>query len=31
MGWEDAVREMETSWEGVKRDALNKLGWMRSA
>ena len=33
LGWEEVVRkerEMETSWEGVKRDALNRLGWRRS-
>jgi len=29
LGWEDVkkdLREMGTSWEGVKRDALNRLG-----
>jgi hypothetical protein len=30
MGWEatvrENVREIETSWEGVKREALNRLG-----
>ena len=35
MGWEDVVRkdlrEMGTSWEGVKREALNRLGWRRNA
>jgi hypothetical protein len=31
--WENDIktdlREMGTSWEGVKRVALNRLGWMR--
>ena len=31
MGWEDVIKktlkEMGTSWEGVKREALNRLGW----
>ena len=30
LGWEDVIKkdlkEMETSWEGVKREALNRLG-----
>ena len=34
LGWEEVVmkdlREMGTSWEGVKREALNRLGWRRS-
>jgi hypothetical protein len=33
MGWEDArkdLREMGTSWESVKREALKGLGWKRS-
>ena len=34
LGWEDAIKEdlkkMGTSWEGVKRKALNRLGWRRS-
>ena len=34
LGWEDIInkdlKEMETSWEGVKREALNRLGWRRS-
>ena len=34
MGWEDVInknlKEMGTSWEGVKREALNRLGWRRS-
>ena len=34
LGWEDVVekdfKEMGTSWEGVKREALNRLGWRRS-
>ena len=33
-GWEDVIkkecREMGTSWEAVKREALNRLGWRRS-
>ena len=33
-GWEDVIKkglkEMETSWEGVKREALNRLVWRRS-
>ena len=32
---EDVIKkgfgEMETSWEGVKREALNRSGWRRSA
>ena len=32
--WEDVInkdlREMGTSWEGVKRETLNRLGWRRS-
>ena len=31
LGWEDVIKknlkEIGTSWEGVKRDALNRLGW----
>ena len=34
LGWEDVLnkdlKEMGTSWEGVKREALNRLGWRRS-
>ena len=34
LGWEDVIKkdlkEMGTSWAGVKRDALNRLGWRRS-
>ena len=34
LGWEDVInkdlKEMGTSWEGVKREALNILGWKRS-
>ena len=34
MGWEDVARkdlkEMGTSLEGVKREALNRLGWKKS-
>ena len=34
LGWKDVInkdlKEMETSWEGVKREALNILGWRRS-
>jgi len=34
MGWENVVRkdlmEVGTSWEGVKRVALNRLRWRRS-
>ena len=34
MGLEEVVRkglrEMITSWEGVKREASNRLGWRRS-
>ena len=34
LGWEDVLNkdlnEMGTSWEGVKREALNRLGWRRS-
>jgi len=34
LGWEDAInkdlKEMGTSWEGVKSKALNRLGWRRS-
>ena len=33
MGWEDVINKylkgMGTSWEGVKREALNRLGWRR--
>ncbi|XP_065568986.1 uncharacterized protein LOC136032640 [Artemia franciscana] len=34
LGWEDVIKknikEMGTSWEGVKRKALNRLGWRKS-
>ena len=33
MGCKDVVRkdrEIETFWEGIKREALNRLGWRRS-
>ena len=34
LGWQDVIKkglkEMGTSWEGVKREALNRLGWSRS-
>ena len=34
LGWEDVInkdlKRMGTSWEGVKREALNRLGWRRS-
>ena len=34
LGWEDVIKkdlkEMGTSWEGLKRVALNSLGWRRS-
>ena len=34
LGWKDVtkkdLKEMGTSWEGIKRDALNRLGWRRS-
>jgi len=34
MGWEDVakknLKEMGIFWEGVKREALNRLGWRRS-
>jgi hypothetical protein len=34
LGWEGIIKkdleEMGTSWEGVKREALNRLGWRRS-
>ena len=34
LGWEDVInkdlKEMGTSWEGVNRKALNRLGWRRS-
>ena len=34
LGWEDVIKGdfkgMRTSWEGVKREALNTLGWRRS-
>ena len=33
MGWESVVgkhlKEMRASWEGVKTEALNILGWRR--
>ena len=32
--WKDVIkkdlRKMGTSWDGVKREALNRLGWRRS-
>ena len=34
LGWEDVInkdlKEMGTSWEGVRRETLNRLGWRRS-
>ena len=34
LGWEDVInkdlKEMGTSWEGVKWEVLNRLGWRRS-
>jgi len=34
LGWEDFIKknckEIGTSWEGVKREAVNGLGWKRS-
>ena len=34
LGWEDVInkdlKEMGTSWEGVKREVLHRLGWGRS-
>ena len=34
LGWEDVInkdlKEMGTSWEGIKREASNRLGWRRS-
>ena len=34
LGWEDVInkdlKEMGTSWEGVMRETLNRLGWRRS-
>ena len=33
MGWDDVrndSREIGTSWEGVKKETLNRLGWGRS-
>ena len=34
LGWEDIInkylKEIGTTWEVVKRDALNRLGWRRS-
>ena len=34
LGWETFtnkdLKEIGTSWEGVKRDALNRLGWRKS-
>jgi len=34
LGWEDVIKkdfkEMGTSWEGVKKGALNRSGWRRS-
>jgi len=29
-GYYKDLREMGTSWDGVKREALNRLGWKRS-
>ena len=33
LGWEDVINKdlkgMGTSWEGVKRQALNRLGWRK--
>ena len=33
-GWEDVINKdikaMGTSWEGVEREVLNRLGWRRS-
>ena len=34
MGWEDVIRQdlknVGTSWEGAKTEALNTIGWRRS-
>jgi hypothetical protein len=34
LGWEDVLKkdlkEIGTSWEGVKSEVLNRLGWRRS-
>ena len=34
LGWENVInkdlKEIGTSWQGVKREALNRLGWWRS-
>ena len=34
LGWEDVIKkylkEMGTSWEGVKKEDLNRLRWRRS-
>ena len=34
LGWEDVIKkdlqEIETSWEGVKKEALHRLRWSRS-
>ena len=34
LGWEDVIKKnlkkIVISWEGVKRKALNKLGWRRT-
>ena len=34
LGWEDVInkdlKEIGTFWEGVKREALHRLGWRRS-
>jgi len=34
LGWEDVIKkdlkEMEATWEGIKRKALSRLGWRRS-
>jgi hypothetical protein len=33
LGWDYVVRkelrEIKTSWEGIKREALNTIGWRR--
>ena len=34
LGWEDVIKkdlkDMGTSWEGVQRESLNRLGWKKS-
>jgi len=34
LGWEDVInkdlKEMRTSWESVKKEALNRLGWRKN-